>query len=113
MRRACVTGLFLLISGFMQAFIERSNSLVTCSKDGYVRVWDLGTQHCYQILLGQQGEVDTSTILKLPDRPSFYHALHQSFSQCFHHSSCSYVLQALVQALHLGQPGPQLPFLDH
>ena len=47
----------------MQAFIERSNSLVTCSKDGYVRVWDLGTQHCYQILLGQQGEVSICTSL--------------------------------------------------
>ncbi len=55
----------LLRPSFMQAFIERSNSLVTCSKDGYVRVWDLGTQHCYQILLGQQGEVKTSTALPL------------------------------------------------
>ena len=57
LQRTCATGLFLLICDLMQAFIERSNTLVTCSKDGYVRVWDLGTQHCYQILLGQQGEV--------------------------------------------------------
>lgn len=41
----------------MQAFIERCNALVTCSKDGYVRAWDLATQHCFQITLGQQGEV--------------------------------------------------------
>ena len=41
----------------MQAFIERCNALLTCSKDGYVRAWDLTTQHCFQIALGQQGEV--------------------------------------------------------
>ena len=41
----------------MQAFIERCNALVTCSKDGYVRAWDLTTQHCFQLALGQQGEV--------------------------------------------------------
>lgn len=41
----------------VQAFIERCNTLVTCSKDGYVRAWDLATQHCFQITLGQQGEV--------------------------------------------------------
>ena len=31
--------------------------LVSGSKDGYVRAWDLGTQHCFQTALGQQGEV--------------------------------------------------------
>lgn len=46
-----------LSPAYMQAFIERCNALVTCSKDGYVRAWDLTTQHCFQIALGQQGEV--------------------------------------------------------
>ena len=46
-----------LSPAYMQALIERCNALVTCSKDGYVRAWDLTTQHCCQIVLGQQGEV--------------------------------------------------------
>ncbi len=41
----------------LQAFVERCNVLVSGSKDGYVRAWDLGTQHCFQTVLGQQGEV--------------------------------------------------------
>lgn len=40
-----------------KAFLEQSNVLVSGSKDGYVRAWDLGTQHCFQTVLGQQGEV--------------------------------------------------------
>ena len=55
-----------------QAFIERCNALVTCSKDGYVRAWDLGTQHCFQITLGQQGEVSAckqlAFLLNIPSR---------------------------------------------
>ena len=31
-----------------------------------MRVWDLGTQHCYQILLGQQGEVNACAFANLP-----------------------------------------------
>jgi hypothetical protein len=41
----------------VQAFIERYSTVVSCSKDGYVRAWDLATQHCFQITLWQQGEV--------------------------------------------------------
>ena len=40
----------------MQAFLEGGNVLVSGSKDGYVRAWDLGTQHCFQTVAGQQGE---------------------------------------------------------
>lgn len=43
--------------GRVQAFVERCNVLVSGSKDGYVRAWDLGTQHCFQTALGAQGEV--------------------------------------------------------
>jgi len=42
-----------------QAFLERTDSLISASKDGYVRAWDLKTQHCFQTLGGQQGEVNT------------------------------------------------------
>lgn len=31
--------------------------LLTGSKDGHVRIWDLATQHCFQTLAGTQGEV--------------------------------------------------------
>lgn len=31
--------------------------LVTSSKDGYVKVWDLETQHCVQTVTGHRGEV--------------------------------------------------------
>ena len=44
----------------MQAFLEGSNVLVSGSKDGYVRAWDLGTQHCFQTVAGQQGEASWS-----------------------------------------------------
>ncbi|EIE21123.1 transducin family protein [Coccomyxa subellipsoidea C-169] len=55
------TGLFRLRAHTAEvtdlAFVERCNVLVSGSKDGYVRAWDLGTQHCFQTVLGQQGEV--------------------------------------------------------
>lgn len=41
----------------MQAFVERENVLLTGSKDGHVRAWDLATQHCFQMLAGAYGEV--------------------------------------------------------
>ena len=31
--------------------------LLTGSKDGHVRAWDLATQHCFQMLAGAYGEV--------------------------------------------------------
>ena len=41
----------------VQAFVERENVLLTGSKDGHVRAWDLATQHCFQMLAGAYGEV--------------------------------------------------------
>jgi WD40 repeat protein len=46
--------------------VERCNVLISGSKDGYVRAWDLGTQHCFQIAAGQQGEVRSSTVSLAP-----------------------------------------------
>jgi U3 small nucleolar RNA-associated protein 12 len=43
--------------GWLQAFLEGASTLVSGSKDGYVRAWDLATQHCFQTVTGQQGEV--------------------------------------------------------
>ena len=31
--------------------------LLSGSKDGHVRAWDLATQHCFQMLAGAYGEV--------------------------------------------------------
>ncbi len=53
----------------MQAFLSPSdgvsagasetdnNYVVSCSKDGFIRVWDLSTQHCCQTLGGHKAEV--------------------------------------------------------
>ena len=41
----------------VQAFLQRGNKLISCSKDSHIRVWDLGTQHCSQTLVGYRGEV--------------------------------------------------------
>lgn len=38
-------------------FIGTSNRLVSCSKDTFVKVWDLDTQHCIQTLVGHRTEV--------------------------------------------------------
>jgi WD40 repeat protein len=37
--------------------LERSNALVTSSKDTFVKVWDLQTQHCVQTVVGHRSEV--------------------------------------------------------
>ena len=34
------------------AFLERSNRLLSCSKDAYLKVWELTTQHCSQTIAG-------------------------------------------------------------
>jgi WD40 repeat protein len=34
------------------AFLERSNRLLSCSKDSYLKVWELTTQHCSQTIAG-------------------------------------------------------------
>lgn len=41
----------------VQVLVSRDNKLVSASKDGHVRVWDLDTQHCCQVLTGYKGEV--------------------------------------------------------
>lgn len=41
----------------VQAFLQQGNKLISCSKDSHIRVWDLGTQHCSQTLVGYRGEV--------------------------------------------------------
>lgn len=35
-----------------QVWLTRANKLVTCAKDGLIKVWDLDTQHCCQTLQG-------------------------------------------------------------
>ena len=40
-----------------QVFVSRGNRLVSSSKDGFVKVWDLDTQHCSQTLGGYKAEV--------------------------------------------------------
>ncbi len=42
--------------GGRQTFVEREDVLLTGSKDGHVRAWDLATQHCFQTLAGAHGE---------------------------------------------------------
>ena len=34
------------------AFLDRTNRLVSCSKDSYLKVWELATQHCAQTIAG-------------------------------------------------------------
>ena len=38
-------------------FLGSSNRLLSCSKDTFVKVWDLDTQHCVQTLVGHRTEV--------------------------------------------------------
>ena len=40
-----------------QVFVTRGNRLISCSKDGLVKVWDLATQHCSQTVTGYKAEV--------------------------------------------------------
>ena len=42
-------------------FLSRTNRLLSSSKDGLLKLWDLDTQHCLQNLVGHRHEV--------PDRP--------------------------------------------
>ncbi len=39
------------------ALLERSNRLVSSSKDSFVKIWDLETQHCIQTLIGHRSKV--------------------------------------------------------
>ncbi len=40
-----------------QVFLNRLERLVSCSKDGQLRVWELALQHCSQVVAGFRGEV--------------------------------------------------------
>lgn len=52
---------YLLVTFVLQVtdlvFIESDKKLVSCSKDKFVRVWDLDTQHCMQIISGHHSEI--------------------------------------------------------
>ena len=52
----------LLIDMLLQVFLEQDSVLVSCSKDSYIRVWSLQSQHCFQTLGGIHGEVRSPTI---------------------------------------------------
>ena len=41
----------------LQVFVTRGDRLISCSKDGLVKVWDLATQHCSQTISGYKAEV--------------------------------------------------------
>ena len=49
--------MFSLRSFGFQVFVARGNRLISCSKDGLVKVWDLATQHCSQTVTGYKAEV--------------------------------------------------------
>lgn len=40
-----------------QVFIREDSILLSSSKDNYIRAWQLSSQHCFQTLGGQRGEV--------------------------------------------------------
>ena len=41
-------------------FLESQPGVVlSCSKDTFVKVWDLSTQHCFKTMTGHLGEVGT------------------------------------------------------
>lgn len=41
----------------LQALVHQGNKLISCSKDGCIKVWDVLLQHCSQTLIGFKGEV--------------------------------------------------------
>ena len=46
------------VTGVM--FLESQPGVVlSCSKDTFVKVWDLSTQHCFKTMTGHLGEVET------------------------------------------------------
>ena len=46
------------VTGVM--FLESQPGVVlSCSKDSFVKVWDLSTQHCFKTMTGHLGEVGT------------------------------------------------------
>jgi U3 small nucleolar RNA-associated protein 12 len=49
-----VCNLFFFI---VQALIHQGSRLISSSKDGCVKVWDVSLQHCCQTLIGFKGEV--------------------------------------------------------
>ncbi|KXZ47023.1 hypothetical protein GPECTOR_38g260 [Gonium pectorale] len=55
----CAPGGTALAAGYSDgtAFLPGQSKLVSCSKDGLLKVWDLDTQHCCQTLGGHKAEV--------------------------------------------------------
>ena len=49
------------VTGVM--FLESQPGVVlSCSKDTFVKVWDLSTQHCFKTMTGHLGEVGTLSV---------------------------------------------------
>ena len=49
------------VTGVM--FLESQPGVVlSCSKDTFVKVWDLSTQHCFKTMTGHLGEVGTLSL---------------------------------------------------
>ena len=45
-------------------FLESQPGVVlSCSKDTFVKVWDLSTQHCFKTMTGHLGEVGNTVII--------------------------------------------------
>lgn len=38
-------------------FFDKNSKVVTSSKDSFVKIWDLETQHCVQTIVGHRNEV--------------------------------------------------------
>ena len=50
------------VTGVM--FLESQPGVVlSCSKDTFVKVWDLSTQHCFKTMTGHLGEVGDTVII--------------------------------------------------
>ena len=50
------------VTGVM--FLESQPGVVlSCSKDTFVKVWDLSTQHCFKTMTGHLGEVGNTVII--------------------------------------------------
>ena len=68
------------------AFLERGGRLVTCSKDSFVKVWDLATQHCSQTVVGHrctpQAPAHRPCITLVPTWPGKIHILLVTMLDC-------------------------------
>ena len=57
-RSACMPD--ALPMDWLQVFAQGQQTLISGSKDGHVRCWDLSTQHCFQTLVSPAHEVRPS-----------------------------------------------------